>query len=57
MLKIIAKMLNFFVTHGMVVDKNHEIVSFRQCKWLKNNLYFNTQKRKLAENDFEKNFY
>ena len=27
-------MLNFFERHGMVVDKIHEIISFKQSKWL-----------------------
>ena len=27
-------MLKFYVRHGMVVDKIHEIISFKQSKWL-----------------------
>ena len=40
----------------MIVEKLHEIISFKQSKWLEKYINFNTQKRKKAENDFEKNF-
>ena len=41
----------------MVVDKNHEIFSFKQSKWLEKYMNFNTQQRKNALNEFEKDFY
>ena len=50
-------MLKFFVRHGMVVDKVHEIISFRQSRWLEKYINFKTQKRNKAKNDFEKDFY
>ena len=50
------RMLKFYVTHGMIVDKVHEIISFKQSKWLKKYINFNTQKRNQAVNDFEKDF-
>ena len=50
-------MLKFYVRHGMVVDKTHEIISFKQSKWLEKYINFNTQKRNKAKNDFEKDFY
>ena len=28
------RMLKFFVRHGIVNDKVHEIISFKQSKWL-----------------------
>ena len=31
-------MLKFYVRHDMVVDKIHEIISFKQSKWLKNSI-------------------
>ena len=40
----------------MVVDKIHEIISFKQCKWLEKFVNFNTQKRNRAKNEIEKNF-
>ena len=51
------RMLKFYVRHGMVVDKIHEIISFKQSKWLEKYINFNTQKRNMAKNDFEKDFY
>ena len=50
-------MLKIYVRHGMTVDKVHEIISFRQSKWLEKYISFNTQKRKRAKNDSEKDFY
>ena len=40
----------------MIVDKVHEIISFKQNKWLEKYINFNTQKRNQAVNDFEKGF-
>ena len=51
------RMLKFYVRHGMIVDKVHNIISFRQSKWLEKYINFNTQKRNQAVNDFEKHFY
>ena len=36
----------------MVVEKFHEIVSFKQSKWLEKYNSFNTEKRNRAKNDF-----
>ena len=51
------RMLKFYVRHGMVVAKIHEIISFKQSSWLEKYINFNTQKRNKAKNDFEKDFY
>ena len=51
------RMLKFYVRHGMIVDKVHDIISFKQSRWLKKYINFNTQKRNQAINDFEKDFY
>ena len=51
------KMLKFYVRHGMIVEKIHEIISFKQSKWLESYISFNTQKRNKAKNDFEKDFF
>ena len=51
------RMLKFYIRHGMVADKVHNIISFRQSKWLEKYISFNTQKRNQALNDFEKDFY
>ena len=51
------RMLKFYVRQGMVVEKIHEIISFKQSKWLEKYISFNTQKRNKAKNDFEKDFF
>ena len=51
------RMLNFYPRHGMIVDKVHNMISFKQSMWLKNYINFNTQRRNQAVNDFEKDFY
>ena len=51
------RMLNFFVRLGIIVEKVHEIISFKQSKWLECYISFNTQNRDKAENEFEKDFY
>ena len=50
-------MLNFYVRHGMIVEKVHSIISFQQFKWLEKYSSFDTQNRNNAKNDFEKDFY
>ena len=50
-------MLKFYVRHGMVFEKIHEIISVKQSKWLESYISFNTQKRNRAKNDFEKDFF
>ena len=51
------RMLKFYVRHGMIVEKIHEIISFKQNRWLEGYISFNTQKRNKAKNDFEKDFF
>ena len=51
------RMLNYYVRHGMIVDKVHEIISFKQSRWLEKYISFNTQKKNKAKNDSEKDFY
>ena len=50
-------MLKFYVRHGMKYRKIHNVISFKQSKWLEKFIDFNTQKRNQAVNDFEKDFY
>ena len=51
------RMLKFYLRHAMIVDKVHNIISFRQSRWLEKYINFNTQKRNQAVNDFEKDFH
>ena len=51
------RMLNFYIRYGLIVDKVHSVISFKQSRWLEKYISFNTQKRNKAKNDFEKDFY
>ena len=46
------RMLNFYVRLGMIVEEVHNIISFKQSRWLEKYIIFNTQKRNKAKNDF-----
>ena len=48
------RMLNFYVRHGMVIEKVYAVISFKQSMWLEKSINFNTQNRKKAKNDLEK---
>ena len=54
--KILYRMLKFYVSHGVILDKVHEMISFEQSKWLEKYTYFNSQTRNQAVNDFENDF-
>ena len=49
--------LKFYVRHGMIVERVHNIISYKQNRWLEKYISFNTQKRNQALNVFEKDFY
>ena len=40
-----CRMLKVYVRHGMIDVKIHEIISFKQSKWLERYISFKTQKR------------
>ena len=48
-------MLKFYVRHVILVDKIHEIISFKQSKWLEKYINFKTQKRNKAKMILKKN--
>ena len=50
-------MSKFYVRHGMIVEKTHEEISFKQSRRLEIYIKFNTQKRNIAKNIFEKDFF
>ena len=42
---------------GMRLIKIHRVIKFKQSDWMKKYINFNTEKRKNADNDFEKDFF
>ena len=42
--------------HGLVLEKIHRCIRFRQSPWMKEYIDFNTRLRTAAKNDFEKDF-
>ena len=51
------RMLKFYVRHGLVDDKVHEIISFTPRKWLEKYTKFNSQKRNDSKIGFDKDFH
>ena len=49
--------LQFYVRHGLRVTKIHRVLKFTQEPWMRSYIDFNTQKRTVAKNDFEKNLF
>lgn len=49
--------LKFYVEKGLKLTKVEKILSFGQGPWLRKYITFNTEKRKLATNEFEKNLF
>ena len=45
------------LNHGLKLKKIHRIIEFNQEAWLKPYIDMNTELRKLAENDFEKDLF
>ena len=49
--------LQQYLELGMKLEKIHRVLGFNQSPWLKTYIGFNTEKRKHARNDFEKDFF
>ena len=45
------------LNHGLKLKKIHRIIEFNQEAWLKPYIDMNTELRKLARNDFEKDLF
>ena len=49
--------LTFYLQHGLKLKKVHRAIKFNQANFLKPFIEFNTEKRKQAKNDFEKDLF
>ena len=45
------------IDHGLVLERIHRCIEFKQSAWMKKYIDFNTRLRTAAKNDFEKDFY
>ena len=45
------------IEHGLVLERIHRVIEFKQSAWMKEYIDFNTRLRAVATNDFEKDFY
>ena len=49
--------LQRYLSLGMKLTKIYRVLKFKQSDWMKNHLDFNTEKRKIVPNSFEKDFF
>ena len=49
--------LKFYLSMGLQLKYIHRVIEFKQERWLAPYINFNTEKRKLATTDFERNLY
>ena len=49
--------LKYYLEKGLVLKQVHRCIKFNQSEWLKEWIDFNTEKRKEATNDFDKDLF
>ena len=49
--------LKYYLSQGLILEKVHRILEFKQSVWMKLYIDFNTQKRKEATNETDKNIF
>ena len=49
--------LQTYLRHGLIIDKIHRVIQFRQEPIFREYIDYNTKRRQEALNDFEKDFY
>ena len=49
--------LKYYLSKGLILKKVHRILEFKQSAWMKPYIDFNTQKRKEANNEADKNLF
>ena len=49
--------LKYYISQGLIFKKVHRILEFKQSNWMKPYIDFNTQKRKEATNEADKNLF
>ena len=52
-----VKALKQALDHGLVLERIHRVIQFKQSAWMKGYIDFNTRLRTVAKYDFEKDFY
>ena len=52
-----VRALNQALKHGLILEKVHRVVEFKQSAWLKSYIDFNTKLGMKAKNDFEKDLF